>query len=196
MKSSFELSDIVTKTLKSKLQAYHGLFRHNKCEAKEIEELIATALDIDPEYAGAVEWKPGSHEPGSDIIIRKKTFSIKSGVIKKGVLVVSGNRLTRAKGDFNTINSLLKSYVSDYTICFVHDEETGTYQIIYIDASVFSYPNSAQSWVAKMGKKEISAYRWTPPSGLEVEIRPSMSWQVWWSIPTDLCRMGPLLTTK
>jgi len=185
-------------SLKNSLTVYHGLFRQNKCEAKEMEELVASALDIDPMYTGKVDWKSGSHEPGSDIIIPNTKLSIKSGSIKNEILTISGNRLTKAKGNFNTINTLLRSYVSDVMICFVYEEKDDKYQVVYVDSSVFIYPDSAKDWVGVMSKKSgsITAWSWMPPNDMLVKITPSMSWQVWWHIPLKICRMGASITTR
>lgn len=194
----FEMSPITTTSLKTSLTVYHGLFRQNKCEAKEMEELVASALKIDPIYTDKVEWKSGSHEPGSDIIIPNIKLSIKSGTIKDETITISGNRLTKAKENFNIINSLLKSYVSDVMICFVYEKKDDTYQVIYVDSDVFIYPELASDWKNVMSKKSgnTTAWTWTPPNDMLVKITPSMSWQVWWHIPLKICRMGSLITTR
>jgi len=194
----FELSKITVKTLASSLTMYHGLFQHNKCEAKEMEELVAKAIDMDPQYTGSVNWRSGSHEPGSDIVVGSTKLSIKSGSIRKDILTVSGNRLTKARGDFNVINSLLKSYVSDVVICLVYTEIDGVYKVVYVDSSVFLYPSEAKCWLPAMSKKSgsISSYTWSPDNGLVVKVTPAMSWQVWWHIPIAICRVGPSIPTR
>jgi hypothetical protein len=194
----FEMSQITIKALESKLIAYHGLFKQNKCEAKEMEELVSSALDSDPIYNGSVIWKSGSHDPGSDIMINNIKLSIKSGSIKKDIITISGNRLTGAKGDFNVINSLLKSYTSDVMICFVYNKENSKYQVIYVDSNVFVYPDSVKSWIPIMGKKNgsISSYSYNSPVDMQVKIIPAMSWQAWWYIPLRVCRIGVDISTR
>ena len=199
------MSDVTRKTLQSKLETYHGIFHHNKCEGNEIEEIFHDALDMDPKYAGKLEWTPNSHNPGTDITFLgnpPEDFSIKSGKFsskKRNVLTVSGNRLTRAEGDLNDINALLKSYTSKCMICFVCDKADGfKYQIIYVDSDKFIYPDTAKAWTAEVSKKsgKISSYVWTAPNGMKMKLTPAMSWQIWWGIPTNLCRFGPLFDPK
>lgn len=197
--SLFEMSEIVIKILEQKLIMYHGLFQQNKCEAKEMEELVASALDIDPVNAGFVDWKSGSHTPGSDIIIHNNNkLSIKSGTIEKNMIVISGNRLTKAKENFNIINSLLKSYISDVMICFIYNQINGCYQIFYIDSNVFMYPDSAKSWKPIVSKKSglISSWCYIVSNGMLIKITPAMSWQVWWYVPLNISRMGPNISTR
>ena len=200
--SSEQLVFVIThtseKALRQKLLAFHGLFTENKCSGSLIEEVFVRSLDMESSYGESIEWASGSHNSGPDIVINKPvriTLSVKSGTIQGNILLVSGHRMTTAKGDLNKINDILGSNVSDVVVCFVYSKANKSYQIVYVDATVFVYPNLASMWESKMSEKtgKIVRYIWTAPNGLVAEVTPSMSWQVWWKIPMTLCRNGSLI---
>lgn len=188
----FVFSKTTEISLKDKFVGFHGILPRSHLTGGYLEDAVASSLNIDPELRDKVDWYPGSHNPKSDIILNDKNIgiSVKSGTIDKGFLKVSGNRLSKSNGDFNKINALLTEYVSDIMICFIYNNFK--YSIYYVDREYFVYPTSANFWKPIMGKRNgvVSEYLYNSPSGIIVKILPKLSWQVWWNIPLELCRVG------
>lgn len=195
----FIMSRISKDMLTHDIQTFHGLFKSNKITGGYLEELMYRSIDIDPDYNGKVIWNSGSHAPGSDIVIYNDTnkkdklisISVKSGTVTNNFIEISGNRLSQCNSDMNCINGLLKKYISDVLIACSYNSESGLYNIIYIDRSIFNYPENGSGWIPKIGLKtgKISKYEYEQ-NGIISSITPSMSWQVWWKIPLCLCRIG------
>jgi hypothetical protein len=195
----FTLSRMTERSLQERFQAFHGIFRKNKCTGSYVEEIAYRALTMDHELGERVAWSSGSHSAIADIRILAPSgdigLSVKSGKPVKGhpdLIQIPGHRLSRAHGDLNLVNAILRKQVSDVVLCFLHNPLSEEYQIIYIDAPVFVYPTTSTGWHATIGHKNgrIAQYSWTSPHGLVAEIKPDLSWQIWWTIPLALCRIG------
>jgi hypothetical protein len=189
----FVLSQTSEISLISKLTSFHGILPRSHLTGGYLEDAVASSLDIDPQLHGFVSWKPGSHDPHADIILKNKNdfgISVKSGTLDKEILKISGHRLGKVCGDFNKINKLLMEYRSNVTLCCVYNNFK--YSIYYIDKDNFLYPTSPLEWIPTMGKisGKIGKYVFKSQNNLVVEILPNLSWQVWWSIPLLLCRKG------
>jgi hypothetical protein len=218
----FEIPKASVSRLENGLKMFHHLFKDNKCAATLIEELFVKSLRMDPKLKD-LTWKCGSHAQKADMTLPSGlTISVKSATIDKDILTMSGHRLTTNNGDFNKINASLKNNIADVMVCFLHDEKEGTYQVFYIDEDVFQYPNSARAWkpinkkvnlshyiAAKDSTKGIAAaklkfiedinglrFGWNASNGMSATVTPKMSWQIWWHIPTNLCRVGPTLRSN
>ena len=195
----FVLPPMAIQALKESCRTYHGIWRQTKLTAHHLEEAVAKALEYYGPYTGWIQWHPNSHNAKADICIlapdNPLQLSIKSGTAEARTQTIhlSGHRLSRAKEDMNTINRLLREMVSDVVVCFVHNEGHRCYECLYIDAEVFVYPQYATEWTAQMGAKQgkVAQYVYRSPAGLVSTIKPAMSWQIWWTIPRQLCRQGP-----
>lgn len=198
----FELSPMSVNHLRDSFRAFHGHWYQTKLTADLLEEAVYNALGYDPLYAAGRIWTPRSHNPKADIRIETAHvtlgLSIKSGKDLGQMLQVSGHRLSQARENLNRINTLLCQRVSDVVLCFVHHKELRHYACWYIDASVFRYPQTAQAWTPKVSNKNGTTSEWhyTSPAGLQCSLKPAMSWQIWWTIPTLLCRPGPLISYR
>lgn len=202
----FELPSMAVQYLKQAIRTYHGIFQENKLTGNELEEALYNALGYDPLLHGHLRWNSGSHNSKADIWIDQGffatekifTISVKSGTLKqKGSQVqISGHRLSAANSNMNTINLMLRDRISDIMICFVHHQKLHTYEVFYIDAPIFDYPQSGDAWKAFISPKKgvVTSYSYTSPRGMFCEITPSQSWQIWWRIPMDLCRQGPTIS--
>lgn len=86
------------------LNKFHELFQGGRCQAWQLEELIAKAIRSDFSKNEKVVWKGNGHDIGCDILINDKIeIQIKSGVIANDKLVLSGHRLGRFNGDLKEI---------------------------------------------------------------------------------------------
>jgi len=125
---------------------------------------------------------------------------MKSGKLNDNFISISGHRLTKANGDFDEINRILKSNVSNLVVCCNYTLSTGKKQYIirYIDEEKFSYPITGSEWKPKYStrknKIEASLYEWNSPNGIRMTITPSMSWQIWWFVSLSFFRVGPIIT--
>ncbi len=181
----YKLTDIMLQNLEKDLKKFHELFQGGRCQAWQLEELIAKAIRSDFKKSEQVVWKGNGHDIGCDISINNQCeMQIKSGVIKKGFLTLSGHRLTRFKGDLEKITFFLNQ--NRYLIIAVPYEKkecklgkTHIYQIIYLQNEFLEVDNF-ENWVIKKGG---TSYFYKNKFGIELTINPSMSWQVWWKVP-------------
>jgi hypothetical protein len=152
-----------------------------------------------------IDWLGGSHKQAIDISFTEKVncdLSIKSGVLKNKdkTTVISGGRLQKILGveqdaDFKTLwdkgGQNIVDYLnsnSEHTIlcapCKIKKEKNKIksilYKLQYITGDCFTYP-SFDKW--NINKKVIEIIL---DNGIKVSIRPSLSWQIWWQIPTSL----------
>ena len=86
MAQRYKLSKKDKKRIQSLLKEYHKLFPNLKCKGECLEHIVAKAI------GGEVL---GGHNKHSDIKINNYFIQIKSGEINKGILTISGHRLTR-----------------------------------------------------------------------------------------------------
>ncbi|MXX50042.1 MAG: hypothetical protein F4Z39_03175 [Chloroflexi bacterium] len=111
-------------------------------------------------------------------------LQIKSGKVAKRnrSLTLSGHRLGRFKGDLAAISRYLNDSPGQLLSVPYEkiDDEAGrkhVYQIVYVNSRVMGALNG-NAW-AKKG----AAWAQTNRFGVEFSLRPSMSWQIWWTIP-------------
>jgi hypothetical protein len=184
----YKLTDLMLQNLERDLGKFHELFQGGRCQAWQLEELLAKAIRSDFNRSHRVKWKGNGHDMGHDILVDDTyPLQVKSGKIEDGTLVLSGHRLTRFKGNLEKITDFLNA--SSYSLIAVpyktHEDENGRkhiYQIFYLDTDMLKLDDHEQ-WEEVSGKKGGVSYRATNNIGVELQIIPSMSWQVWWKIP-------------
>ena len=104
----YKLTDIMLQNFEKDLKKFHELFQGGRCQAWQLEELIAKAIRSDFKKSEQVIWNGNGHDIGHDISINSEyKLQIKSGKIQKGFLILSGHRLTRFKEDLEKITSFL-----------------------------------------------------------------------------------------
>lgn len=179
----YKLTDIMFQNLEKDLKKFHELFQGGRCQAWQLEELIAKAIRSDFSKSESVIWKGNGHDIGCDIIINNKhEIQIKSGVIKKDNLILSGHRLGRFKQNFEAITNFLnqKSYLLvavPYSVKECQLGKSHIYQIFYIDSNILKL-DDYRKW-----QEVKSNYHYSNKHGVHFRISPSMSWQIWWTIP-------------
>ena len=160
---------------------FHKLFQGGRCQAWQLEELLAKAIRSDFAHAEKVVWKGNGHDIDADIIINDTHhLQVKAGKITKDTLVLSGHRLGRFKGDFEQIIKFLNQ--SNYVVVAVPyhrvDDDKGIthiYRLFYIAPKIFKVEGSFEPYKG--------SYRYVNKYDVTMHIRPSMSWQIWWEIP-------------
>ncbi len=171
--------------LEKDLIKFHELFQGGRCQAWQLEELIAKAIRSDFSKSEKVVWKGNGHDIGCDIIVNNEhEIQIKSGTIKKENLILSGHRLGRFKGDFEKITEFLNqnSYILVAVPYYAKECQNGKshiYQIFYIDSEILKI-DCPKKW-----QENKSSYTCINKYGVELSVRPSMSWQIWWKIPIE-----------
>lgn len=173
------------------LKKFHDLFQGGRCQAWQLEELLAKAIRSDFSSSHKVLWKGNGHDIGYDILVDDKhDIQVKSGVVKKDILTLSGHRLGRFKGDIEKITDFLNS--STYNLLAVpykkHEDKKGVqhiYQILYTNTDILKLDNY-KDWKEIKGKKGGVSYKATNKYGVELSLSPSMSWQIWWEIPLSV----------
>ena len=164
------------------LRQFHILFQGGRCQAWQLEELIAKAIRSDFSKSEKVVWKGNGHDIGCDIVINNDTkLQIKSGKIVKECIALSGHRLGRFKGDYQKITEFINS--NQYLIITIpyHNKsdikgEKYCYQLIYLPCE----------WLKVDNYKDWNNNNHVNKKGVIMDIRPSMSWQIWWKIPLKI----------
>jgi len=184
----YRLTPRMLQRLKGDLGKYHDLFDSNRCSGWELEELLVGAVKSDTQAQHHVQWQEAGHDDKADIVVRtngaRNSIQVKSGQIRAGRLILSGHRLGRFDGDLRRITDYLNAPSAN--IIAVPYRQTNDdagrrhlYRVCYADRAVIAGID-AGAWRAH-GKQ----YRQTNASGVEFSLRPSMSWQIWWSIPLN-----------
>ena len=188
----FRLTPRMIQRLKQELGKYHGQFSGGRCQGWELEELIAASILSDYKEPCMVRWDETGHNKDHDIVVEKESVThqlqIKAGTFNKsGHLTLSGYRLGSCQGDHNKITDCLNSKKADIlSVPYEqHDCDQGRihdYSICYIDADKLSglEPNKWQVTSERAGSIEQ-----TNKYGVVFSVRPSMSWQVWWTVPKE-----------
>ena len=185
----------MSRHLRADLKRYHALVSSQRCSGIALEELIVRAVKSDVEVSCRVIWRGPGHDDQPDISIsedgRIQHIRVKSGKIKNktGYLDLSGFRLGRYEKDWGKITSYLNATVGDL-ISLSHRKTksenyiTHIYQPAYVDASILRGLK-----IGHWGKRQ-SCYEQTNKFGVLFSVRPTMSWQIWWSIPLSLVHFG------
>ena len=175
----------VTKSIKKNLDLHHQLYKKIRCKAEYLEELIVSSLRSN---SFVVDWDPASHDKEKDIVVNKTNkIQIKSGTLqkRKNTITISGHRLGRFQGNLKEITDYLNSSLSDIISVFNPDKNSKKhlYTVAYISREILKGLHY-DKW-----EKEKTSYRQTNVLGVEFSLRVSMSWQIWWEIPTRLIKI-------
>ena len=175
----------VTKSIKKNLELHHKLYKKIRCKAEYLEELIVSSLRFNN---FVVDWDPASHDKEKDIVVNETNkIQIKSGTFQKqkSTITISGHRLGRFKGDLKEVTEYLNSSLSDTISVFNPDKnsEKHLYTVASISREILK-GLKYDKW-----EKENTSYRQTNILGVEFSLRVSMSWQIWWVIPTKLIKI-------
>ena len=193
----YRMTPRMMQRLTGDLTKYHDLFNGGRCSGWELEELIVKAVQSDTQAQHNVFWKEAGHDDEADITVRTNgsTFplQIKSGQIKKEKLQLSGHRLGRFNGDFAAITRYLNANSANIIAIPYRqiDNEQGrqhVYSVCYIDVRLLQGLQASQ-WT-QSGARHIQ----TNQHGVAFSISPSMSWQIWWTIPAALMDQTPEFT--
>ncbi|MBM5781804.1 MAG: hypothetical protein FJ368_00090 [Pelagibacterales bacterium] len=103
---------------------------------------------------------------------------------------MSGHRLGRFEGDLEKISEFLSSntyllIAVPYILKECDKGKQHNYQLVYMDASILK-PSNWKVKYSKNNSRKISKYECINEKGVYCSISPSMSWQVWWEIPTSI----------
>jgi hypothetical protein len=138
----YKLTDIMLQNLEKDLRKFHELFQGGRCQAWQLEELIAKSINSDFKAKDKAFWKGNGHDIEADIVVGNYKISVKSGKIENKTtkkvekLILSGHRLGRFEGDLEKISEFLTS--NTYLLVAVpynlKENENGkqhNYQLIY-----------------------------------------------------------------
>ncbi len=187
----YKLTDRMLQALEKDLRKFHELFQGGRCQAWQLEELIAKAIRSDFNKSERVVWKGNGHDIGCDILVNDNIeIQIKSGAVDSKYLTLSGHRLGRFKGNLQEITNFLNQnlYLLIAVPYYDKDCELGKshiYQIFYLDTKMLKL-NDYAKWNEKKGKKGGVSYYATNDFGVELSIHPTMSWQIWWNVPLNI----------
>jgi hypothetical protein len=187
----YKLTDRMLQALEKDLRKFHELFQGGRCQAWQLEELIAKAIRSDFNKSDKVVWKGNGHDIGCDILVNDNIeIQIKSGAVDNKSLTLSGHRLGRFKGDLQEITYFLNNnlYLLIAVPYYDKDCELGKshiYQIFYLNTKILRLEDH-KKWTEKKGKKGGVSYYATNNFGVVLSIHPAMSWQIWWNIPLNL----------
>lgn len=79
----FKLTPIMLQSFQKKLSIFHELFQGDRCQAWQLEELIAKSINEDFNCKDKAYWTGNGHDIEADIVIDNYKLSIKSGKIEK-----------------------------------------------------------------------------------------------------------------
>lgn len=185
----YRLTPRMLQQLRSDLAKFHGLFGGQRCSGTQLEELIVVAIKSDTQAQHHVRWQEAGHDDQADITVQTNgeahPMQIKSGQMRDDRLILSGHRLGRFQGVLAQIAGYLNTPCADILAVPYRrvDGDMGRqhiYRICYVDKEIMTGLD-ANDWTRR-GAQWIQ----TNADGVEFSLRPSMSWQVWWSLPCGL----------
>ena len=154
----YKLTDRMLQALEKDLRKFHELFQGGRCQAWQLEELIAKAIRSDFNKSDKVVWKGNGHDIGCDILVNDNIeIQIKSGAVDNDYLTLSGHRLGRFKADLQKITEFLNQnlYLLVAVPYYAKDCELGKshiYQIFYLDTKTLKLEDYPK-WSEKKYKK-------------------------------------------
>lgn len=192
----YQLTPRMLQRLQRDLKKYHDLFDGGGCSGWELEELIVAAITSDTQTQHHVRWREAGHDDLADIVVQtngiEHAIQIKSGQVngKAGKLTLSGHRLGRFDGNIQAITRYLNANNANVITVPYHkvDGEQGRqhiYQVCYVD--VRNLTGLVDTRWTRKGTQHIQKNA----CGVGFSLRPSMSWQIWWSIPSELITETP-----
>lgn len=176
------------------LARYHELFDGGRCQGWELEELIVKAIKSDTTANHFVRWQEAGHDDEADIVAMTNgtahQIQIKSGKISNNrdgekILTLSGHRLGRFGGDLEDISNYLNQREANI-ISVPYRQQEGVegrkhiYRLCYIPVEVMQGIDE-EDWETIGAQHQA----WNE-YGVLFSLRPSMSWQIWWTIPLSI----------
>ena len=182
----YRLTPRMRQILRRNLKEYHNLFNSAGCSGRCLEELVFLSIKLDPvgHYA---TWKRVSPDNQADICVTANgetyPLDIKSGIMKRNYLTLSGPRLQRFGQDIEQITAYLnnrEAQILSASYRSAEDRGMHLYQIIYVDAT-YLYDLNPSNW-------EKTGERWeqTNQYGVIFLLNPVMGWKIRWKIPEEL----------
>ena len=198
----YQLTPRMEQHFRNYLADYHKLFDGGRCQGWELEELIVKAIKSDTSANHLPRWQEAGHDDKADITIDHKGTSsgiqVKSGQITNNrqmgkILTLSGHRLGRFKHDLKAISDYLNQRNADIISVPYRKQEDNQgrqhiYQICYVPVTLLTGIN-AKNW-----QKKGAHFTTTNQHGVEFNLMPSMSWQIWWKIPLSAISLGKEFT--
>ena len=189
----YHLTPRMTQRLWHYFNRYHDLFSGGRCQGWELEELIVKAIKDDTGAQHQVFWREAGHDDKADIkVVSDKEYliQIKSGRLKEVGLILSGYRLGRFKGDLVQMTDYLNNLPADFIAVPYSQEDADQgrkhiYEICYVGKNDLQHLD-ANRWQQVKGRQGGLTYSQTNALGVELKLHPSMSWQVWWTIPYSI----------
>lgn len=184
----YRLTPRMQQILRRNLKEYHYLFNGGGCSGQCLEELIFQSIRLDYDAGHYATWKRAGHDDQADICVtvNGETYplDIKSGLVKRTYLTLSGPRLQRFGRDIEQITAYLNNREAQILSVSYRraDEDRGIhlYQIVYVDATYFRDLNPS-SW-KKIGER----WEQTNQYGVICLLNPAMGWKIRWKIPEEL----------
>jgi len=166
-----------------KISGHANLYHNIPIKAEYWESIVSSTLGVD--------WTPNNHNTNRDLVTPIQNMSkpsLKSGIIKKGFLIISSHRTTEHKTLDDKIQ-FLKSRDLDSYLCLSRTFKgkiTHKYKLIYFNKNIIDWDSFL--WVDTYNKKgEHSGYLGTNPTKtIIIKIHLSMSHQVWVEIDMNL----------
>lgn len=203
------LNEEMLKTFQNNLEQYHDVVPDIACKGTVLENLLARSLQESCRNAYPntfVEWDPESHNKGPDITIheylenpsKKCSLSVKSGQVSsvkdEYYLNISGSRLQSAIEDAEEKNHTdnwlvhgdsiiehIENIQKKSPVLSVASEKDAygfTYRMSIIKPKLLTTLPNANEW-----EKRGNAFFTQNKDGVIATIKPSLSWQIWWTIP-------------
>ena len=183
----YKLTPRMLKGFERNLKKYHALFEGGRCEGIQQEELLVKGIKTCA--TAQVVWQGKGHDDNPDIVITSKNvthpFRISSGEEQKKGIKISGYRLGTHNGNFTSISRYINSRDANI-ICITYrkvNDKAGLkhiYRLCYLDVSKLKGITST-GWA-----QPRSSRTQTNTHGVKFSVTPSMSWQLWWTVPKNL----------
>ncbi len=192
----YQLTPRMLQRFQSDLRKYHDLFSGGRCLGWEQEELLVNAIKSDTQVHHHVVWREKGHDDQADLRIKTNgtvhLVQVKSGEIRREAsLILSGHRLGRFNGNLKDITAYLNGMVSNILAVPYRkvDGERGRehiYRVCYVEIRYLT-GLTPHGW---NGLVQTNEY------GVVSKIHPSMSWQIWWTIPLTLIKATHSFTIR
>lgn len=187
----YRLTPRMWQALRQNLKEYHNLFSSGGCSGKCLEELIFQSIRSDNGHHYAT-WKRVRPDNRADICVTANgeiyPLDIKSGIMKRNYLTLSGPRLQRFGQDIEQITAYLNNREAQILSVSYRraDEDRGIhlYQLMYVDAT-YLYDLNSSNW-KKIGRR----WKQTNQYGVIFLLNPAMGWKIRWKIPEELLDMS------
>lgn len=161
------------------IKKHSELYPSLPLKAEQFESLFARVVQG--------QWNPNNHNTSEDMLTEvagMKKPSLKSGIIRNGVLTISSHRTTKYKTLEDKIG-FLESRTYDSYVCLSRPDEDKPhkYNLIHFDKKIINY--RSLDWSNTYNKKGDHSGWLGVDKGIKVKIVKSMSDQVWINLDMD-----------